>query len=131
MPQMGRGAQCCSEICFSLGFTHLDIIGMKIKKGDKVKIITGKDLGKVGVVLRTFVKTSKVVVEGVNKVKKHVKPGAVSKEGGIISIERPVHISNVMYFDDKSGKPVRVGYKVIDGKKYRINKASGDVLGTK
>jgi len=104
---------------------------MKIKKGDKVKIITGKDLGKVGVVLRTFVKTSKVVVEGVNKVKKHVKPGAVSKEGGIISIERPVHISNVMYFDDKSGKPVRVGYKVIDGKKYRINKASGDVLGTK
>lgn len=101
---------------------------MKIKKGDKVKIIAGKDKGKVGKVIKTFLKTQKVVVEGINKVKKHVKPGTLSKEGGIITIERAVHVSNVMFFDDKANKPVRIGYKIIDGKKYRISKKTGDVV---
>lgn len=101
---------------------------MKIKKGDKVKIIHGKDLGKVGTVLKIFPLTNKVLVEGIHVVKKHVKPGAVTKEGGVISKEMPVNISNVMYFDDKLGRPVRLGSKVVDGKKYRVNKITGEVL---
>lgn len=101
---------------------------MKIRKDDKVKIIAGKDKGKEGKVLAVFTSTSKVLVEGVNKVKRHVKPGAVSKEGGIISIEKPITVSNVMVIDSKSGKPTKVGFKVIDGKKYRVSKSSGEVL---
>jgi len=101
---------------------------MKIKKGDKVKIISGKDFGKVGAVLNVITKDKKVVVEGVNVVKKHVKPGTVSKEGGIIKKESPIHISNVMYFDDELGKGVRLGSKVVDGKKYRVNKTTGKVM---
>ena len=104
---------------------------MKIKKGDKVKIISGKDSGKVGVVLRALIKENKVVVEGVNVVKKHVKPGTVSKEGGIIKKENPVHVSNVMFMDAELGKGVRLGTKIIDGKKYRVNKKSGQVLDEK
>jgi large subunit ribosomal protein L24 len=101
---------------------------MKIKKGDKVKIISGKDVGKVGVVLRVVPAQDKVVVEGVNVVKKHVKPGTVSKEGGVIKKEAPIHASNVMYFDNELGKGIRLGTKVVDGKKYRINKVTGKVL---
>lgn len=104
---------------------------MKIKKNDNVIVIAGKDKGKKGKVLVVLPKKNKVVVEGVNKVKKHVKPGAVSKEGGIISVERPVDISNVMYFDDKIGKAVKLGSKVIDGKYYRLNRKTGDVIETK
>ncbi len=101
---------------------------MKIKKGDKVKVISGKDKGKVSVVLKVLKVKNKVVVEGVNVAKKHVKPGAVSKEGGIIRIEKPIDVSNVMYYDEKAKKTVRIGYKLIDGKKKRINKKSGEVL---
>ena len=74
---------------------------MKIHKDDKVKIITGKDKGKTGKVLKTYGAKAKILVEGVNIVKRHVKPGAVSKEGGIISIERPIHVSNAMVVDGK------------------------------
>lgn len=101
---------------------------MKIKKGDKVKIIAGKDLGKVGVVLRTYTKKAKVLVEGVNIISRHVKPGAVSKEGGIIKKEAPISVSNVLFFDAKLARPVRIGSNVIDGKKYRINKISKEVI---
>jgi len=104
---------------------------MKIKKDDKVKVIAGKDKGKTGKVLKVFLSKGKVVVEGVNIIKKAVKPGKVSKEGGIISMEKPVNVSNVMLVDQKSGDPVRVGYKIIDGKKYRINKKSGEVIEVK
>ena len=108
---------------------------MKIHKGDKVKVMTGKDKGKVGTVLKVFKdkKSSKhkVLVEGVNRVKKHVKPGAVEKEGGIITVERPISVSNVMYFNDKLGRPVRVGYTIKKGKKYRVCKKSGEVLDVK
>jgi large subunit ribosomal protein L24 len=101
---------------------------MKIHTEDKVKIITGKDKGKTGKVLKTYEAKDKILVEGVNVVKRHVKPGAVSKEGGIISIERPIHVSNVMIVDGKGSKTTRIGYKDVDGKKYRINKKSGEVI---
>ncbi|RJR26392.1 50S ribosomal protein L24 [candidate division WWE3 bacterium] len=101
---------------------------MKIKKGDKVKVISGKDKGKVAAVLRIYPEKQKVVVEGVNVVKRHVKPGVLSKEGGIMNVERPIHVSNVMYFDSKTDRPVRLGFKIVDGKKYRINKKNNEVI---
>lgn len=104
---------------------------MKIKKDDKVKIISGKNKGKVAKVLKVLTDQNKIIVEGVNLVKRHVKPGKVSKEGGIISIEKPVDVSNVMYFEEKINKAVRIGYKVIKGKKYRISKKTGEVLDKK
>ncbi|MFZ5424696.1 MAG: 50S ribosomal protein L24 [Patescibacteria group bacterium] len=103
-------------------------MSLKIKKNDKVKVIAGKDKGTVGVVQRIYSSKGKIVVEGVNIVKRHVKPGVVSKEGGIISIEKPIDMSNVMVIDPKTDEPTRVGFKVIDGKKYRISKKSGEVL---
>ena len=102
---------------------------MKIKKGDKVKIIAGKDLGKTGVVLKVFKLENRLLVEGVNIVSRHVKPGAVSKEGGIIKKEAPINVSNVMFFDEKLGRPVKLGSKIVDGKKYRVNKVTNEVLG--
>lgn len=104
---------------------------MKIRKDDKVKVMTGKDKGKISKVLRVLNDKNRIVVEGVNVVKKHVKPGVISKEGGIISIEKPVDVSNVMYYDDSSKKVVKVGYKVVDGKKYRVSKESGEILDKK
>ncbi len=101
---------------------------MKIRKGDKVKIISGKDINKTGVVLSVLLDKNRVIVEGINIIKKHVKPGAVSKEGGIIKKEASIHVSNVMYFDDELGRAVRLGSKVVDGKKYRVNKVTGKVL---
>jgi large subunit ribosomal protein L24 len=104
---------------------------MKIKKGDKVKVISGKDKGKIATVLKVLTERNKVVVEGVGIVKKHVKPGTISKEGGIVSIEKPIDVSNVMYYDEKSKKAIRIGYKLIEGKKYRISKKTGDILDKK
>ena len=101
---------------------------MKIKKGDKVQIMTGKDKGKKGTVVRVFPQKEKLIVEGINIVKRHVKPGAVSKEGGIISIERPINISNVMYLDEKSKKPTRIGFRMEKGKKVRVSKKSNEVI---
>lgn len=101
---------------------------MKIRKGDKVKIILGKDKGKISTVLKVFLGRQKVLVENVNVVKKHVKPGTVSKEGGIVSIEKPIDVSNVMYYEEKSKKATKIGYKVSDGKKYRISKRTGEIL---
>lgn len=91
---------------------------MHVKKGDKVMVISGKDKGKTGVILAAFPKQSRVLVEGVNIVKKHSKPSQMNPQGGIISQEAPVHVSNVMPVDPKSGEPTRVGYKTVDGKKY-------------
>jgi large subunit ribosomal protein L24 len=104
---------------------------MKIRKDDKVKVISGKDRGKIAKVLRVLNADNKVVVEGVNVVKKHVKPGVVSKEGGIISIEKPIDVSDVMYYDEQSKETVKIGYKMIDGKKYRISRKTGEVLDKK
>ncbi len=101
---------------------------MKLQKNDNIIVIAGKDKGKKGKILAIYTQDDKVLVEGVNKVKKHVKPGSVSKEGGVITLEKPIHVSNVMYFDGKLNKAVRLGTKLIDGKKYRVNKKTGDVL---
>ncbi|MDR4888439.1 50S ribosomal protein L24 [Bacillus sp. HNG] len=101
---------------------------MHVKKGDKVQVISGKDKGKQGVILESFPKKDRVIVEGVNIVKKHSKPSQANPQGGIISHEAPIHVSNVMPLDPKSGNPTRVGYKEVDGKKVRVAKKSGEVL---
>ncbi|MGX7394212.1 MULTISPECIES: 50S ribosomal protein L24 [Carnobacterium] len=101
---------------------------MYIKSGDKVKVITGKDKGKEGVILKAFPKKDQVIVEGINMVKKHQKPSSVNPQGGIIEMEAPVHVSNVMLIDASTGEPTRVGYKVEEGKKVRISKKTGEVL---
>jgi len=103
-------------------------ITTKIRKGDKVKILSGKDKGKTGSVIRVYGKDNRVLVQGINLVKKHVKPGKVSKEGGIVNVEKPIAISNVMLFNDKLDRPVRLGFKVVDNKKYRLIRKNGEVI---
>jgi large subunit ribosomal protein L24 len=101
---------------------------LKIKKGDEVIVITGKDKGKKGSVLNIIRETDRVVVSGVNMIKRHQKQGRDSA-GGIISKEATIHISNVALVDPKEGKPTRVGYKnLADGKKVRVARRSGEVL---
>ncbi|WP_046176557.1 50S ribosomal protein L24 [Domibacillus indicus] len=101
---------------------------MHVKKGDKVMVITGKDKGKTGVVLAAFPKKDRVLVEGINIVKKHAKPSQLNPQGGILSQEAAIHVSNVMLLDPKTNEPTRVGYKVVDGKKVRVAKKSGETL---
>ena len=101
---------------------------MHVKTGDKVMVITGKDKGKTGVILSALPKKDRVLVEGVNIVKKHSKPSQMNPQGGIISQEAPIHVSNVMPLDPKTGEPTRVGLKVVDGKRVRVAKKSGEVL---
>ncbi|MDY0394893.1 50S ribosomal protein L24 [Virgibacillus halophilus] len=101
---------------------------MHVKKGDKVKVISGKDRGKEGTVLEAYPKRDRVLVEGVNMVKKHAKPSQDNPQGGILNMEAPIHVSNVMPIDPKSGEATRVGYEVRDGKKVRIAKKSGEAL---
>jgi large subunit ribosomal protein L24 len=101
---------------------------MKIRLKDKVKVISGKDKGKTGEVIKVLPLENKVVVQGVNIVKRHVKPGVINKEGGIVTFEKPVDVSNVMFLDEKENKPSRLGYNVVDGKKFRFIKKTGEVL---
>lgn len=101
---------------------------MHVKKGDKVKVISGKDKGQVGTILEAYPKKQRVLVEGVNMIKKHSKPSNDNPQGGIITKEAPIHVSNVMPLDPKTGEPTRVGYQVVDGKKVRIAKKSGQSL---
>ncbi len=98
----------------------------KIKKGDTVKVIAGKDNGKEGKVIAVDFKNAKVTVEGVNVITKHAKPSAANPNGGIITKEAPIHISNVMYVH--KGKTTRVGFKLDGDKKVRIAKSTGDVI---
>jgi len=101
---------------------------LKIRKGDKVVVITGKDKGKQGEVVRTIPSENRAVVRGVNVAKRHQKQTA-AQEGGIISKEMPIHVSNLALRDPKDGKPTRVGYKTLaDGKKVRVAKRSGEVI---
>ena len=100
----------------------------KIKKGDTVVVLSGKDKGKTGSVLQMVTKTDRVLVSGVNLVKRHTRQSQTS-EGGIITKEAPLHISNVALADPKDGKPTRVGIKTDDnGKKVRFAKRSGDLI---
>ncbi|MBD1382752.1 50S ribosomal protein L24 [Metabacillus arenae] len=101
---------------------------MHVKKGDKVLVISGKDKGKQGEILAAYPKNERVLVEGVNVVKKHSKANQANPQGGIISQEAPIHVSNVMPLDPKSGEVTRIGYKVVDGKKVRVAKKSGESL---
>lgn len=100
---------------------------MKIKKNDDVIVISGRDKGKIGRVTEVFPKESRVKVEGINVVKRHTKPSQQG-EGGIIDKELSIHVSNVAHLDPKTNKPTRVGYKMVDGKKSRYAKASGEVI---
>ena len=99
---------------------------LKIKKGDTVKVIAGKDKDKEGKVLSVDKKNGKVVVEGVNMVTKHAKPSAANQNGGIIQKEAALDVSNVMYV--YKGKPTRIGFKVENDKKVRFAKSTGDVI---
>ena len=96
---------------------------MKIKQGDKVTVIAGKDKGKEGKVLKTLRAENKVIVEGVNIVKKHIKPNG-GEDGRIAEIEAPIHVSNVMLYDSKAKKGTRVSTVIKDGKKIRMSKKS-------
>jgi len=100
----------------------------KIKKGDRVIVLTGKDKGQEGDVVRAMPKDGKVVVQGVNMIARHTKPTQADPEGGIKRREAPIHVSNVAIKDPKTGKPARVGFEVRDGKKVRVLKGSGEVL---
>ncbi len=102
---------------------------LHVKKEDTVIVITGKDKGKKGRVIAAYPRENRVLIEGVNMIKKHAKPSQANPQGGIITQEAPIHVSNVMLVDPKSGKPTRVGYKVLDnGKKVRVAKKSGEVI---
>lgn len=96
----------------------------KIKKGDTVRVITGKDKGREGKV--TAVKDGKVTIEGINQVTKHTKPSQANPNGGIIQQSAPIDVSNVMYVS--KGKASRVGFEMKDGKKVRVAKATGEVI---
>jgi len=95
---------------------------MKIKKDDIVLIISGKDRGKKGKVLRAFPKERKILVEGVNIVKKHQRPRRSGEKGQIVQLPKPIDVSNVKLICSKCGKATRVGYKIISDKKFRICK---------
>lgn len=99
----------------------------KIKTGDEVIVLAGKDKGKKGKVEKVFPTEGKALVAGINQVKKHQKPSAAGA-GGIITKSLPIQISNIAIVDPKSGKATRVGFKDVDGKKVRFAKASGEAL---
>lgn len=111
---------------------------MKLKKGDKVVIISGQDKGKQGTIIKVLSKTDRVVLEGegLTKIKKHLKPSQVNPDGGIVEIEKPIHASNVMLLDPKEKTPTRIGYKTVTEtvkkkevtKKVRFAKKSGKVI---
>jgi large subunit ribosomal protein L24 len=101
---------------------------LKIKKGDNVVVISGRDKGKQGEVLRVFPTESRLVVQGVHVARRHTKQ-SMGNTGGIVEKELTIHISNVAHIDPTSGKPTRVGYKTLDGgRKVRIARRSGEVL---
>jgi large subunit ribosomal protein L24 len=102
---------------------------LHVKKDDTVFVITGKDKGKKGRVIAAYPRQNRVLVEGINMVKKHAKPTQQNPQGGILNQEASIHVSNVMLIDPKSGKPTRIGYKVLEnGEKVRIAKKSGEVI---
>jgi large subunit ribosomal protein L24 len=100
----------------------------KIKKGDKVVVVTGRDKGKRGEVLRVLRADERVLVQGVNMIKRHTRPSA-GQTGGIVEKEAAIHISNVAHIDPKTNQPTRVGYKTLaDGRKVRFARRSGEVI---
>ncbi|MEO0981239.1 MAG: 50S ribosomal protein L24 [Pseudomonadota bacterium] len=101
----------------------------KVKKGDRVMVITGRDKGKTGEVLRVIPAENRVVVQGVNVVKRHRKPSQADPEGGIQTFEAPIQASNVSHIDPRDGKPTRIGFKTDEhGRKFRYAKRSGEAI---
>ena len=101
----------------------------KIKKGDHVIVISGKDKGTKGEVTKVFPKEDRVIVSGAKMVKRHMAPSRIDPDGGIKRFEAPIHVSNVAHIDPKDGKPTRVGFKLLkDGKKVRVSKRTGEVI---
>lgn len=101
---------------------------LKIKKGDKVVVLTGRDKGKTGEVLKALPKDGRVIVQGVNVIKRHQRPTAV-EGGGIVEKEASIHISNVAHLDPKDNKPTRIGYRTLEnGAKVRFARRSGEVI---
>lgn len=101
---------------------------MKIKKGDQVQIMAGKDRGKQGEIVRVFPKDDKVIVKGANMMKRHMKVRREGEKGERVEKESPIHISNVMLVCPHTGKPTRIEYKVEGGEKVRVSKRSGKVI---
>jgi len=102
---------------------------MKIRKGDTVKVLTGNDRGKMGKVLKVFPDEHRIIIEGVNMIKKHSRPTQKNRKGGIIEKEGSINASNVIYFDPRSNTVARIGHRVLtDGKKVRINKKTGEII---
>jgi large subunit ribosomal protein L24 len=100
----------------------------KIKKGDQVFVLTGRDRGKKGEVIQVMPQETRALVRGVNMVRRHQRQSA-SQEGGIVSKEAPIHLSNLALEDPKDGKPTRIGFKTLtDGRKVRFAKRSGEVI---
>jgi large subunit ribosomal protein L24 len=101
----------------------------RIRKGDRVVVITGADRGKQGEVLRVLPKENRAVVQGVNVARHHTKPRGMGQPGGIVSKEATIHLSNIMLLDPKNDKPTRVGFKVLEnGAKVRVARATGNVI---
>ncbi len=101
-------------------------MSVKIKKGDTVKVIAGKDKDKEGKVLSVDVKNNRVIVEGINMITKHTKPSMTNQQGGIVNKEAPIDVSNVMYLH--KGQATRIGYKMDGDKKVRVAKKTGEVI---
>jgi large subunit ribosomal protein L24 len=103
---------------------------MKVKKGDTVEVIAGKDAGKRGRVLRVVRDRERVVVEGVNMIKRHTRPNPQRRiQGGVVEREAPIHVSNVMVVSPESGEATRVGFKILeDGRKVRVARVDGAIL---
>ena len=104
-------------------------MAMRIRKGDRVQVLSGKDRGKEGVVMRALPKEGKVIVEGVNVAKKHQRPTRMTMQGGIIDKDMPIDVSNVAVVSPGDGRPTRVGYRIDDnGQKVRICRRTGAEL---
>ena len=102
---------------------------MKLKKGDSVKVISGNDRGKVGKILKVFPEENRIIIEGVNLIKRHTRPTQKNRKGGIIEKEGPINVSNAIYFDGRSNTVARVGHRILaDDKKVRINKKTGEII---
>jgi large subunit ribosomal protein L24 len=101
---------------------------LRIRKGDRVTVVAGKDKGKKGSVLKVLPKEDRAIVQGVNLARRHQRQTA-AQQGGIVAKEMPIHVSNLAHLDPKDGKPTRVGFKVLeDGRKVRVAKRSGEVI---
>lgn len=101
---------------------------MKIRKNDTVLVITGKDKGKKAKVRYAFPQDDRLLVDGVNMIKRHARARAAMRQAGIIELEAPIHVSNVMYFCEKCNKPSRIGYRMLDDKKVRVCTACKEVI---